>query len=156
MNKSNFFETGSGFREPEVNAIGGRLQVPCLSLLLLLALLLLPTVLKITLRRVDERSMEPQGIERRASRGVCVRANVTVKVLAAFPGPSGGNSVSARLIQWSGNGMRLRLQFPVACGASVAISDGDDSVLGTVCSCIPDNGAYVIGVLLSHDRALAS
>lgn len=95
-------------------------------------------------------------MERPAARGVCVRANVTVKVIAPFPGPSGGNFVSAQLLRSAGTGMRLRLRFPVTCGYSVEISDGDDSVLGTVCSCVPENGAYVIGVRVAHDRALAS
>ncbi len=90
------------------------------------------------------------------ARGVCVRANVTVKVLAPFPGPSGGDSVSAQMLESSGAGMRLRLQFPVTCGYSVEISTGDDPVLGTVCSCVPENGVYVIGVRVARDHALAS
>ena len=95
-------------------------------------------------------------MQRRTERGVCVRADVTVKVLTAFPGPSGGNSVCAQLIKSSGAGMRLRLQFPVTSGSIVQISDGDEPVVGTVCSCVPDGGTYVIGVRLSHDHALAS
>jgi hypothetical protein len=91
----------------------------------------------------------------RAERGVCVRTKVTVKVVTAFPGPSGGNSVNAQLIKSSGAGMRLRLQFPVTSGSLVQISDGDDPVVGTVCSCVSESGTYVIGVRVSHDHALA-
>lgn len=132
-----------GFGEPGIGTIGGWFRVPRRSMLLL------PTLLKVALSHVDERIME-----RRAQRGT--GASFTVKVLATFPGPSGGNSVSADLVKSSGTGMRIRLQFPVTCGAPVEISDGDGPLLGTVCSCVPDGGAYVIGVLLSHDRALVS
>jgi len=57
--------------------------------------------------------------------------------------------------------MRLRMQFPVACGAPVEITDSDAMVAGTVCSCVPENGAYLIGVRLSkhveaaHGHAVA-
>lgn len=51
--------------------------------------------------------------------------------------------------------MRLHLQVPVTCGSTVEISDGDDPVLGTVCSCAPDGETYVIGVRVTHDQVLA-
>ena len=94
-------------------------------------------------------------MDHRAARGVCASADVTVKVLEPFPGPSGGTSVSAQMLKSAGAGMSLRLKFPVMCGYSVEISNGDDPVLGTVCSCVPESGAYVIGVRVAHDHMLA-
>lgn len=84
----------------------------------------------------------------RKTRALCTRSSVTVKVLAAFPGPSRGDAVAAQVIRSSGNSLRLRLQFPISCGASIEVSDGDQPLLGAVCSCAPDNGAYLIGVRL--------
>ena len=93
-----------------------------------------------------------QDMERRKERRFVVSKNVTLKVLAAFPGPSRGHSVNASVINFSGNGMRLRMQFPVACGASVEIADQTTLILGTVCSCIPQDDAHLIGVRILEYR----
>lgn len=85
-------------------------------------------------------------MERRKERRYTISKSVKIKVLAAFPGPSQGQSVPASTIDFSGNGMRLRLHVPVPCGVSVEISDKNTLILGSVCSCTPENDVYVIGV----------
>ena len=75
-----------------------------------------------------------------------VNKSVSIRVLAASPGTSLGHLVDASIIDFSGNGMRLRLQYPVPCGASVEIIDKDTIILGTACHCAPQDAAYLVGV----------
>ena len=42
--------------------------------------------------------------------------------------------------------MRLCLQYPVPCGATVEIMDQDTIILGTACHCAPQDTAYVVGI----------
>ena len=85
-------------------------------------------------------------MERRKERRFAVSKNVKLQVLERYPGATNGNPVDVSLLNLSGNGMRLHSQFPVACGASVEIIDNDTIIVGTVCSCMPHEKAYSIGV----------
>jgi hypothetical protein len=85
-------------------------------------------------------------MQRRKEPRFKVNKSVSVRVLAAFPGPSRGQSVDASIIDFSGNGMRLRLQYPVPCGASVEIMDKHNVIRGTACHCAPQDAAYIVGV----------
>ena len=60
--------------------------------------------------------------------------------------PARGQSVDASIIDFSGNGMRLRLQYPVPLGASVEIMDKNNIIHGTACHCAPQDVAYIVGV----------
>jgi hypothetical protein len=85
-------------------------------------------------------------MQRRKEPRFKVSKRVSVRVLAAFPGPSLGQSVDASIIDFSGNGMRLRLQYPVPLGASVEIMDKNNIIHGTACHCAPQDVAYIVGV----------
>ena len=54
--------------------------------------------------------------------------------------------MDASIIDFSGNGMRLRLQYPVPFGASVEIMDKNNVIRGTACHCAPQGAAYIVGV----------
>jgi hypothetical protein len=89
-------------------------------------------------------------MERRSERRFAVNKNVQLQVLGRHPGPAGGKSVDASIVNLSGNGMRLHMQFPVACGASVEITDKDTIIVGTVCSCMPQDAIYSIGIRIEQ------
>jgi len=91
-----------------------------------------------------------------------VSKTVSLRVLAAFPGPSLGQLVDASIIDFSGNGMRVCLRYPVPCGAKIQILDQDTMIVGTACHCAPQDGAYVLGIRILEyalpplmDRTLA-
>lgn len=85
-------------------------------------------------------------MERRKERRFSVNKWVSVRVLAAFPGPSLGKSVDALVLDFSQNGMSLRLRYTVPCGASVEITDKNTIIRGTACHCTLQDDAHVIGV----------
>jgi hypothetical protein len=85
-------------------------------------------------------------VQRRKEPRFIVNKTVSVRVLAAYPGPSLGESVDASIVDFSGNGMRLRLQYSVPCGASVEIMDKNNLIRGTACHCAPQDTAYILGV----------
>lgn len=85
-------------------------------------------------------------MERRTERRFAVSRNVELRVLEKRPDRLRTDSIHALILNLSGNGMRLQSQFPVACGASVEVIDNDTIITGTVCSCMPHENAYSIGV----------
>ena len=85
-------------------------------------------------------------MERRKERRFAVNKSVELQVFDACPGPTHGKRVNATVINLSGNGVRLHLQFPVGCGATVEITDKNTIIIGTVCNCTPQDDAYSIGV----------
>lgn len=85
-------------------------------------------------------------MERRKERRFAVSRNVELRVLERRPDRFLADSAQASILNLSGNGMRLQTQFPIACGASVEVVDNDTIIIGTVCSCMPHENAYSIGV----------
>ena len=54
------------------------------------------------------------------------------------------------VLDMSGSGLQLRVPMPVACGTPVKIDGKNTLMLGEVCRCEPEEGAYTVGVQLSH------
>jgi len=69
-----------------------------------------------------------------------------LRVLGAAPGPV----MEACVLDFSGSGLRLRTPLQIPCGAPVRVDAQDLLMLGEICRCQPDHGAYTVGVRLSH------
>jgi hypothetical protein len=80
-----------------------------------------------------------------------VKFNVKQPVILTVLGPKGNHVIEAYLLDMSGNGLQLRAPMPVSCGAAIKIESGNTLMLGEVCRCEPEAGAYAVGVQLSQD-----
>ncbi len=58
--------------------------------------------------------------------------------------------VEAQILDFSGRGLRLLADHPVAFGAAVKIEAEDELLLGEVRYCQPANGNYELGLELQH------
>jgi len=85
-------------------------------------------------------------MERRKERRFNVEKRALVRILAAVPGHDLGQPLDAMIVDFSGNGMQLRLPDPVPVGAAVEIIGDNNFIRGTVCHCEPQDAAYLVGV----------
>jgi hypothetical protein len=58
--------------------------------------------------------------------------------------------IEACVTDISGSGVQLRVPMPLPCGATLEIEGGDSLMLGEVCRCEAVEGAYAVGVQVSH------
>jgi hypothetical protein len=70
-------------------------------------------------------------------------------------GPSLGKCINGLVMDVAGSGMRLRLPFSVPCGVPVEIYDNVTLIFGEVCRCVPDEGAFAVGVRVTQTLAAA-
>jgi hypothetical protein len=85
---------------------------------------------------------------------------VILKVLDRMSGPSMGKPMRGQVVDISGSGMRLCVPHPIHCGAAIEIIDGASDgfpllTLGEVCRCVPEQGAYTVGVRMLQTRTAA-
>jgi hypothetical protein len=92
---------------------------------------------------------EECSVERRKENRLKTDRPVTLKVLGAISQPL----IEGCVLDMSGSGLCLRTPLPLPCGASVKIDAQDMLLLGEVTRCFPANGAYTVGVHLSHSLA---
>jgi hypothetical protein len=85
-------------------------------------------------------------VERRKEPRLKARQPVTLTVLGVL----GSHLIEACVLDMSGSGLQLRVPAPVACGTAVKIDARHTLMLGEVCRCEPAEGAYTVGVQLSH------
>jgi hypothetical protein len=71
---------------------------------------------------------------------------VTLIVLSV----TGSHIIEACVLDMSGSGLQLRVPAPLPCGTTVKIDGKNTLMLGEVCRCEPAEGAYTVGVQLSH------
>lgn len=87
--------------------------------------------------------------ESRRERRLAVNTAVTVKLLGMLGEPT----VTGRVLDMSGSGVRVMLPTPMPCGGKVRI-EGDGLVMfGEVVRCAPNGDAYSLGIALSHSEA---
>jgi hypothetical protein len=96
-------------------------------------------------------------VERRKEPRLKASKAVILKVLDRMSGPSMGKPMQGQVVEVSGSGMRLCVPHPIHCGAAIEIIDGPDEgfpllILGEVCRCVPEQGAYTVGVRLFQTR----
>lgn len=65
-------------------------------------------------------------------------------------GAKGNHLIEACVLDMSGSGLKLRVPAPVPCGTPVKIDGKNTLMLGEVCRCEPEEGAYTVGVQLSQ------
>jgi hypothetical protein len=82
-----------------------------------------------------------------------LKLNVRQPVILTVLGAKGSHVIEAYLLDISGSGLQLRVPKPVPCGAAVKIEGGNTLMLGEVCRCEPESGAYTVGVQLSQTLA---
>ncbi len=80
---------------------------------------------------------------------------VRLQVLDRMAGPSLGRHIDAEVVDISGSGMRLRMPVPVPCGAPVQIHDRNLLLLGEICRCVSEQGAYTVGIRVFKTLAAA-
>jgi PilZ domain len=85
-------------------------------------------------------------VERRKESRLKAKQPVTLMVLGA----KGSHLIEACVLDMSGSGLQLRVPAPVPCGTAVKIDGKSTLMLGEVCRCEPEEGAYTVGVQLSH------
>ena len=61
--------------------------------------------------------------------------------------------MEAQVLDASGSGLRLRVPEVIPCGAPVKVDAQDMLMLGEVTRCEPEQGAYIVGLHLSHSLA---
>jgi len=89
---------------------------------------------------------DKNAVERRREPRFKISKKITLQVLDRMSGPSLGKRIEGQVTDVSGSGLRLRLPLPVPCGALVEIVDKHTLILGEVCRCVPDEGAYAAGI----------
>ena len=87
-------------------------------------------------------------MERRAEVRIPAERAVEITVLGKM-----GFARTALAVEFSGRGMRLLLDRPVAPGAAVKVQGDDWLALGEVCYCRLEGGKYAVGLEL--DQALS-
>ena len=65
-------------------------------------------------------------------------------------GAHGNRLLEACVLDISGSGLRLRVPMPVPGDSPVKIDGKNTLMLGQVCRCEPEEGAYTVAVQLSH------
>jgi len=88
-------------------------------------------------------------VERRKELRLKARQPVTLTVLGA----QASYLIEGCVLDMSGSGLQLRVPMPVACGTPVKIDGKNTLMLGEVCRCEPEEGAYTVGVQLSQTLA---
>ena len=53
------------------------------------------------------------------------------------------------VVDMSDGGLRVRASAPVPCGTPVKIDGNHTLMLGEVCRCVPEEGAYTVGIQLT-------
>ena len=89
-------------------------------------------------------------IERRRESRFKPNQVATVRVLALRPGPI----LQASVLDISGSGLRLRIDLPLPCGASIEIEWDHLLAHGKVCRCEPEQNSYELGVQIAVTEAL--
>ncbi len=92
---------------------------------------------------------EEEPVERRKEYRLKTNRPVTLTVLGAIGQPV----MEGYFLDLSGSGLSLRLPLPAPCGAAVKIDAQDMLMLGEITRCTPVEGAYVVGIQLSHSLA---
>jgi hypothetical protein len=99
-------------------------------------------------------------VERRREPRLKISKAVILKVLDRMSGPSMGKPMQGQVVDISGSGMRMCVPHPIPCGAAIEIFDStsDDFprlILGEVCRCVPEQGAYTVGIRMFQTLAAA-
>jgi hypothetical protein len=68
-------------------------------------------------------------------------------------GAPGSRPVEAFVLDRSDNGLQLRVPTPFPCDTLVKIDGENELILGKVCHCEPEKGAYRLGIQLSAPLA---
>jgi hypothetical protein len=89
------------------------------------------------------------GAERRKESRLKTKQLVTMTLLSVSIG-SRSPVFEACVVDVSGSGLRVRTPGPMPGGAPVRIDAKELTMLGEVCRCEADNGAYLVGIKLSH------
>jgi PilZ domain len=92
---------------------------------------------------------EERSVERRRENRLKTNRPVTLTILGAIAQPL----MEACVLDMSGSGLCLRLPLPVPCGAAVKVDAHDMLMLGEITRCTPEDGAYTVGIHLSHSLA---
>ena len=100
---------------------------------------------------VPARLSDKQGMERRKEPRL--KANQSVMVTPI--GMIGMPSMSGRVLDMSGSGLRLVLPNPVPCGSPIKVETEHIVMVGEVCRCELDNRVYVVGLMVLHTAAVA-
>jgi len=61
----------------------------------------------------------------------------------------GSRPIEACVVDISKNGLQVRVPNPLPCETQVKIDAEEEHMLGKVCYCEPDGGAYRVGVQLA-------
>ena len=97
---------------------------------------------------MERRSSEPQA-ERRKEPRLKTNQPVTLTLLGEPMGPR-PQVCEGCVLDVSGIGLRIRTPGPLPCGAPVRVDAKEMLMLGEVCRCEPEGGAYTVGIELSH------
>jgi hypothetical protein len=65
-------------------------------------------------------------------------------------GPQGSPVIEACVVDISGSGLKVRAPVSVSCGAPVKIDGNNTLILGEVCRCVSEEGAYTVAIQVSH------
>ena len=68
-------------------------------------------------------------------------------------GAKASRLIEGCVLDMSGSGLQLRVPAPIPCGTPIKIDGKNTLMLGEVCRCEPAEGAYTVGVQLSHTLA---
>jgi len=92
------------------------------------------------------------GAERRRESRLRTNEPVTLTLLGVSTGLQ-SPVFEACVLDVSGSGMRARTPGPIPCGALVRVDTKKLLMLGEVCRCERADGAYIVGIQLSHSLA---
>jgi hypothetical protein len=95
-------------------------------------------------------------MEHRRESRLNIGKNVMLRVLTLMGSPDIGNTMTARVVNVSGSGIRLELPLPVPCGAEVEIADKHTLILGEILRCDLRSKAYMVAVRVSQTTAARS
>ena len=82
-----------------------------------------------------------------------IKLNIRQPVILAVLSAAGSHVIEAYLLEISGSGLQLRVPKRIPCGAPVKIDWNNTLMLGEICRCEPEAGAYTVGVQLSQTLA---
>jgi hypothetical protein len=77
------------------------------------------------------------------------RLHVNESVMLLVLGPQGTHPIEGCVVDLSNNGVQVRVPGPVPLDTVIKIDGLDALILGKVCHCRPDLGAYRLGIQLS-------
>ena len=84
-------------------------------------------------------------MERRKEHRLSVTEQITLMVLDA----PGSHPIEGCVLDVSRSGLQVRLPNPLPCDTVIKIDAGDEQILGRVCYCQADGGAYRVGIQLT-------